>query len=238
MIEIVPAIDLMDGRCVRLSQGDFARKKEYPASPEKMAALFERAGVRRIHVVDLDGARAGKPCNLKVLERICSASSLDVEWGGGIKTVEDVRAAFSAGAAAVVCGSLAVREPDTFREWLGIFPGMVLGADVRGSSVATDGWLKDSGTDISDLIRSFPALKEIVVTQISRDGMLAGPDLELYKRLKTEFPSLVLTASGGVGSMADIAALQGTGAERAIVGKAIYENRITMEGIESWCAKG
>lgn len=238
MIEIVPAIDLMGGRCVRLSQGDFARKKEYSAAPEQMAALFAGAGVRRIHVVDLDGAKAGRPCNLAVLERICSAVKLDVEWGGGIKSEEDVRAAYSAGAAAVVCGTLAVREPETFRRWLEIFPGMVLGADVRGSSVATDGWLKDSGLDIAELIRSFPGLKETVVTQISKDGMLAGPDIELYRRLKKEFPAIVLTASGGVGSMADIAALQESGAERAIVGKAIYEKRITMEEIESWCAKG
>lgn len=238
MIEIVPAIDLMDGRCVRLSQGDFAQKKEYSAAPDRMAALFAGAGVRRIHVVDLDGAKAGKPCNLAVLERIRASVGVDIEWGGGIKTESDVRAAFSAGASDVVCGTVAVREPDTFRRWLEIFPAMVLGADVRGSSLATDGWLKDSGKDISELVRSFPALKELVVTQISRDGMLAGPDVELYRRLKTEFPSIVLTASGGVGNMADIAALQESGADRAIVGKAIYENRITMEEIALWCAKG
>ena len=238
MIEIVPAIDLMDGRCVRLSQGDFAQKKEYSAAPEQMAALVAGAGVRRIHVVDLDGAKAGKPCNLAKLERIRASVGVDIEWGGGIKTEGDVRAAFSAGATAVVCGTVAVREPDTFRRWLEIFPAMVLGADVRGSSLATDGWLKDSGKDISELVRSFPALKELVVTQISRDGMLAGPDVELYRRLKAEFPSIVLTASGGVGNMADIAALQESGADRAIVGKAIYENRITMEDIALWCAKG
>ena len=238
MIEIVPAIDLMDGRCVRLSQGDFAQKKEYSAAPAEMAAIFAGAGVRRIHVVDLDGAKAGKPCNLAVLERIRASVGVDIEWGGGIKTEGDVRAAFSAGATAVVCGTVAVREPDTFRRWLEIFPAMVLGADVRGSSLATDGWLKDSGKDISELVRSFPALKELVVTQISRDGMLAGPDVELYRRLKAEFPSIVLTASGGVGNMADIAALQESGADRAIVGKAIYENRITMEEIALWCAKG
>ena len=238
MIEIVPAIDLMGGRCVRLRQGDFAQKKEYSAAPAEMAAIFAGAGVRRIHVVDLDGAKAGKPCNLAVLERIRASVGVDIEWGGGIKTEGDVRAAFSAGATAVVCGTVAVREPDTFRRWLEIFPAMVLGADVRGSSLATDGWLKDSGKDISELVRSFPALKELVVTQISRDGMLAGPDVELYRRLKAEFPSIVLTASGGVGNMADIAALQESGADRAIVGKAIYENRITMEEIALWCAKG
>ncbi len=238
MIEIVPAIDLMGGRCVRLSQGDFAQKKEYSAVPAEMAAIFAGAGVRRIHVVDLDGAKAGKPCNLGVLEKIASSAKVDIEWGGGIKTESDVRAAFSAGASDVVCGTVAVREPDTFRRWLELFPRMVLGADVRGSSLATDGWMKDSGKDISELVRSFPALKELVVTQISRDGMLAGPDVELYRRLKEEFPSIVLTASGGVGCMADIAALQESGADRAIVGKAIYENRITMEEIALWCAKG
>jgi len=228
----------MGGRCVRLSQGDFGRKKEYSAAPEEMAAIFAGAGVRRIHVVDLDGAKAGKPCNLAVLEKIASSVDVDIEWGGGIKTEVDVRAAFSAGAGNVVCGTVAVREPETFRRWLDIFPGMVLGADVRGSSLATDGWMKDSGQDIAELICSFPALKEMVVTQISKDGMLGGPDVELYRRLKEEFPSIILTASGGVGCMADIAALQESGAERAIVGKAIYENRITMEEIQSWCAKG
>lgn len=238
MIEIVPAIDLIDGRCVRLSQGDFARKKEYPAAPREMAAMFGAAGVHRIHVVDLDGAKAGKPCNLEVLESIRAVTSLEVEWGGGIKTEEHVRAAFSAGASAVVCGSVAAKSPELFREWLGAFPALVLGADVRGRSVATDAWMKDSGRDISELIRSFPGLREAVVTQISKDGMLAGPDLSLYRSLKEEFPALVLTASGGVGSMSDIEALQETGAERAIVGKAIYENRITMEDIMSWYARG
>ena len=238
MIQIVPAIDLMNGRCVRLCQGDFAQKKEYSAAPEEMAAMFADAGVRRIHIVDLDGAKAGRPCNLGVLSRIASTVRAEIEWGGGIKTEEDVRAVFSAGATNVICGTVAVKEPELFRRWLEIFPGMVLGADVRGASLATDGWMKDSGKDISALVRSFPALKELVVTQISRDGMLAGPDLELYRRLKEEFPGIVLTASGGVGSMADVAALQECGADRAIVGKAIYENRITMEDIESWCAKG
>lgn len=238
MIEIVPAIDIMDGRCVRLSQGDFTRKKEYPEVPESMAAAFASAGVRRIHVVDLDGARAGRPCNLSVLERIASAASVEIEWGGGIKTEDDVRAALSAGASNVVCGTVAVREPKTFIRWLELFPGMVLGADVRGASLATDGWMKDSGKDIFEFVRLFPALKELIVTQISRDGMLAGPDVDLYSRLKAEFPALVLTASGGVGSMADITALQQSGVDRVIVGKAIYENRITMEEIASWCARG
>ena len=228
----------MDGRCVRLSQGDFARRKEYPEAPERMAAAFASAGARRIHVVDLDGARAGKPCNLPVLEKISSAARLDIEWGGGIKTEEDVRAVLDAGATSVVCGTLAVREPGTFRRWLGLFPGMALGADVRGTSLATDGWLKDSGKDIFEFVKLFPDLRELIVTQISRDGMLAGPDIGLYRRLKAEFPDLVLTASGGVGGMEDISALQQSGADRVIVGKAIYENRITMEDIASWCARG
>jgi len=237
MIEIVPAIDLMDGRCVRLSQGDFGRKKEYSAAPEEMAALFASAGVRRIHVVDLDGARAGKPCNLPVLERIASSVDLQIEWGGGIKTDEDVHAAFEAGASDVVCGTVAARNPELFNRWLSVFGRMTLGADVRGSSVATDGWLKDSGTELPDLIRRFPSLKELIVTQIDRDGMLQGPDTALYRSLKAEFPGLVLTASGGVGSMADIAALEAAGADRAIVGKAIYENRISLEDIALCFAK-
>ena len=235
---VFPAIDIYEGRAVRLLYGDYGKMTVYSDDPAAVAVSFREKGAKNLHVVDLDGAKAGKPCNLAVLERIRASVGVDIEWGGGIKTEGDVRAAFSAGATAVVCGTVAVREPDTFRRWLEIFPAMVLGADVRGSSLATDGWLKDSGKDISGLVRSFPALKELVVTQISRDGMLAGPDVELYRRLKAEFPSIVLTASGGVGNMADIAALQEFGADRAIVGKAIYENRITMEEIALWCAKG
>ncbi len=237
MIQIVPAIDLMNGRCVRLSQGDFDRRKEYSAAPEEMASMFAEAGVRRIHVVDLDGARAGRPCNLEQLKRIASAVDLEIEWGGGIKSEDDVRAAFDAGATYVVCGTVAAKQPELFRSWLAEYGRMILGADVRGNTLATDGWLKDSDTSLNELILGFPGLKELIVTQISCDGMLGGADVELYRSIKRGFPQLCLSASGGVGSMDDVLALQEAGADRVIVGKAIYENRITLKDIALCCAK-
>ncbi len=238
MIQIIPAIDLIDGRCVRLSQGDFSRKAEYGASPVDMARRFEDAGVSRIHLVDLDGAREGRPCNLRTLEKIASACSVETEWGGGIKTAADIESAFSAGAGEIICGTVAVKSPELFQQWLDRYGKLILGADVRGRKVSTDGWLKDSDTDIFSLAGSFSGLREVIATQIDRDGMLGGPDIELYKELCARFPSMTFIASGGVGSMADIEALDEAGVPRAIVGKAIYENRISLKEIESWCARG
>lgn len=235
MIEIIPAIDLFWGRCVRLSQGDFARETRYPESPEEMAARFLEAGLRRIHVVDLEGAKAGRPMNLPVLERLAAIGGLDMEWGGGLKTESDLETVLEAGAGHVILGTVAVREPDFFRRALDRFgpERIILGADVRGTEVATHGWQQDSGMDITDLISSFlPALSEVIVTQIARDGMLGGADVALYRRLQDRFPGVTFTASGGIGSVADIRALESAGIPRVIVGKALYEHKIRLE--ELW----
>ena len=235
MIQVIPAIDLFAGRCIRLSQGDFDRETRYPESPEEMAGRFLAAGLRRIHVVDLEGAKAGRPMNLPVLERLAALGDLDIEWGGGLKTENDLETALEAGAGHVILGTVAVREPDFFRRALARFgpERIILGADVRGTEVATHGWLQDSGMDITDLISSFlPGLSEAIVTQISRDGMLGGADVDLYCRLQERFPDVTFTASGGIGSVADIRALDAAGIPRVIVGKALYEHKIRLE--ELW----
>lgn len=241
MIQIVPAIDLIGGRCARLSQGDFNRKTTYPDSPVEMVSKYIGSGVTRIHVVDLDGARAGRPENLGLLRDLASIGTVDIEWGGGIKSRKDVEAALEAGAGHVILGTMAVKDPELFKDLLSCFgPGrIILGADVRGLEVATHGWTEGSGTDIFELVRRFvPALSELIVTDISRDGMFSGPALGLYSRIMDTFPDIILTASGGVGSVDDIARLDAAGIPRVIVGKAVYENRISMEDIRLWSQKG
>lgn len=235
MIEIIPAIDLIDGRCVRLSQGDYDRQRTYDASALDMARRFTDAGVRRLHLVDLDGAKAARPCNLHVLEAIASATDLDIEWGGGIKDREALSSVFSAGAGHAICGSIAVRQPDDFRAWLEEFGGdrIILGADVREGRVAVSGWLEDSAQTVDALIDAFLpyGLSEVICTDISRDGMLNGPSFDLYTRLQAAYPTVTFTVSGGISSMEDIRRLDALGLPRVIVGKALYESRITLDEI-------
>ena len=235
MIEIIPAIDLIDGRCVRLSQGDYDRQRTYDASPLDMARRFTDAGVRRLHLVDLDGAKAARPCNLHVLETIASATDLDIEWGGGIKDRDALSSVFSAGAGHAICGSIAVRQPDDFRAWLEEFGGerIILGADVREGRVAVSGWLEDSAQTVDALIDAFLpyGLSEVICTDISRDGMLNGPSFDLYTRLQATYPTVTFTVSGGISSMEDIHRLDALGLPRVIVGKALYESRITLDEI-------
>ena len=236
MTLIIPAIDLIGGRCVRLTQGDFSRQSTYASLPLEMALQFRKAGIRRIHVVDLDGAKAGCPMNLEVLKELASGTDLDIEWGGGIQSERDIEAALEAGAGHIVCGTLAVRDPERFLRWSASYGCLVLGADVRGMQVATHGWLRNSGKDIFGLLEAFPSIREAIVTQIARDGTFKGPDIPLYLQLGERFPDLILTASGGIGSMDDLRALDDAGIPRAIVGKAIYENRISLEDIALWSA--
>lgn len=242
MIEIIPAIDLIDGRCVRLSQGDYDRQRTYDASPLDMARRFTDAGVRRLHLVDLDGAKAARPCNLHVLETIVSATDLDIEWGGGIKDREALSSVFSAGAGHAICGSIAVRQPDDFRAWLEEFGGdrIILGADVREGRVAVSGWLEDSAQTVDALIDAFLpyGLSEVICTDISRDGMLNGPSFDLYTRLQAAYPTVTFTVSGGISSMEDIRRLDALGLPRVIVGKALYESRITLDEISGLRIKG
>ena len=242
MMEIVPAIDMIEGRCVRLSQGDFNKSKEYDASPLEMAKRYEDVGVRRLHLVDLDGARAGIPQNLRNLEQIASATSLEVEWDGGVRSRESIASVLNAGAAGVICGSLALQEPRLFSAFLKEYgeERIILGADISGGKIATKGWLEISSSTIEEVIELFlkDGLKRVICTDISKDGMLQGPAVELYSALMERFPTMHLTASGGVGSMADLENLEAAGVPAAIVGKAIFEERITLKEIERWQLRG
>ena len=239
---IIPAIDLMDGKCVRLTQGDYGQKKEYSADPLDMARQYEDCGIRRLHVVDLDGAKAKKPCNLAVLERIAAGTSLDVEWGGGIKDAGSLKSALDAGAGRIICGSIAVDDRTEFTSWLSEFGSsrIILGADVREGKVATHGWLRDSGLSLEELMGWYVpcGLSQMICTDISRDGMLQGPDFGFYDALKQAWPSVDVTLSGGVSCMDDLYEASRLGLHSVIVGKAIYEGRISLKDIESWLLRG
>ena len=233
MIEIIPATDIIDGQCVRLTQGDYAQSRSYDTTPLAMAQAFEAIGVKRMHLVDLDGAKASQPCNLNTLRAIASATSLTIEWGGGIKTTECLRDVFDAGAHCAIVGSIAVRQPQLMKEWLRTFGGerIILGADVRNGLVAVSGWQESTTATPGDLINAFrpDGLTQVIVTDISRDGMLQGPNDDLYVQLQQMFPDITFTVSGGISSMDDIRRLDALGLPRVIVGKAIYEHRITLQ---------
>ena len=231
-MKIIPAIDIIEGQCVRLSRGDYNQKTTYAATPVEMAKLYEEVGIKRIHVVDLDGAKAGHPCNLESLREIAGSTSLDIEWGGGIKCREHLEAVIDAGADHVIIGSLAVKQPVLMEEWLIEFGGdrIILGADLRDGMVSVGGWLEDSSFTIDDLLERFLpyGLKEAIVTDISKDGMLQGPSTELYVDLAKRYPIIDFTVSGGISSMEDIKRLKNHELDRVIVGKAIYEGRIKL----------
>ncbi|NBJ04993.1 1-(5-phosphoribosyl)-5-[(5-phosphoribosylamino)methylideneamino]imidazole-4-carboxamide isomerase [Alistipes sp. Z76] len=236
--QIIPAIDIIDGRCVRLSQGDYDRRRVYDASPEDMAKRYADCGVRRIHVVDLDGAKSSSPKNLKTLERMAVGASVEIEWGGGIKSEDALRALFDYGADCAIVGSVAAREPELFIEWLLRFGGerMILGVDVRDGRVSVNGWREDLNLGVDDMVGEFlpHGVKQVVCTDISKDGMLQGPSFDLYTDLQRRYDGVDFTVSGGIGSMSDIVRLDELGLRKAIVGKAVYENRITLKDIERW----
>ena len=237
MIEIIPAIDLIDGRCVRLTRGDYGQKKVYDGAPMEVAQRYADAGVSRIHLVDLDGAKAGSPCNLRTLEAVASAVPCELEWGGGISSPEALESVFNAGATHAIIGSIAALQPERFEEWLSRFGArLILGADVRDGLVAVKGWTSLSQLGVEDLVQRFLplGLKECIVTDISRDGMLGGPSSALYQRLQEAFPALSFTVSGGIPSMDDIRSLDAMALKKVIVGKAIYEERITLKDIALW----
>lgn len=238
MIEIIPAIDIIEGRCVRLSQGDYSRRRIYDASPVDMAKRYADCGVKRIHVVDLDGAKSSSPKNLKTLERMATGGGVAIEWGGGIKSEDALRALFDYGADYAIVGSVAAREPQLFVEWLLRFGGgrMILGADVRDGKVSVNGWQEDLTIGIEDMVDEFLpyGLCQAICTDISRDGMLQGPAFDLYTSLQHRYDKVDFTVSGGISSMADIERLNELSLRRVIVGKAIYENRITLKDIERW----
>lgn len=238
MIEIIPAIDIIEGRCVRLTKGDYGQKKVYDSSPVDMAMKYADCGVKRIHLVDLDGAKASAPINLETLEQIASKVDLEIEWGGGISDSEALRSMFDAGADCGIIGSIAVRKPELMHDWLKAFgpEKIILGADARDGKIAVKGWLEDSSLSISELIDNFvpDGLSQVICTDISRDGMLQGPSFGLYEELQGAYKDIIFTVSGGISEFDDIVRLDGMGLRRVIVGKAIYEGRITLKQIEQW----
>ena len=236
MIELIPAIDIIDGKCVRLSQGDYDSKKVYNENPVEVAKEMEAHGIRRLHVVDLDGAASHHVVNYNVLNRITSQTSLIVDFGGGVKSDEDLKIAFENGAQMVTGGSIAVKNPELFCHWLEVYGSekIILGADVKDRKIAVNGWKDESACELFPFLKEYveKGIKKVICTDISCDGMLQGPSIELYKAMLEEHPDLYLIASGGVSSMEDIRALETAGVPAVIFGKALYEGRITLKEIE------
>lgn len=232
-MEIVPAIDIIDGKCVRLSKGDYNAQKTYSDSPLDVALRFQDAGIKRLHLVDLDGARSKHIVNYPVLEAITNHTDLTVDFGGGIKSTSDLETALGCGAAMVTVGSTAVTDPDLMQKWIEDFgqEHIILGADARDGKISVNGWKEDSVLTLSDFIREYmnKGITQVLCTDINRDGMLQGPAVELYRSLLREFPGIKLIASGGVSSVQDLMDLKEAGLPAAIVGKAYYEGRITLD---------
>ena len=240
-MELIPAIDLIEGKCVRLTQGDYSTRKVYNEDPLEIALQFEDVGVGRLHVVDLDGAKAGKIVNYKVLERLASRTRLTIDFGGGLKSDEDLRIAFDSGAQMVTGGSIAVKNPARFLSWLGQYGGerIILGADAKDKKIAVSGWEEGTDLQLIPFVKDYQTkgVQKITCTDISRDGMLQGPAIDLYKEIKEEVEGLYIIASGGVSSMRDIERLDEAGIPAVIFGKAIYEGRIQMNEIEKYVLK-
>jgi phosphoribosylformimino-5-aminoimidazole carboxamide ribotide isomerase len=233
VIEIIPAIDLIDGKCVRLSQGDYDQKIVYNENPLEVAKMFADAGIRRLHLVDLDGAKAHHIVNHRVLERITGATDLTVDFGGGLKSDDDLRIAFECGAKMVTGGSIAVKNPDIFSSWIKKYGGgkIILGADVKDEKIAVGGWIETTELDLIPFIENYIKLgiNKVICTDISKDGMLQGTAIELYKKILTSKPDLYLIASGGVSSIKDVEMLDEAAVPAVIIGKAIYEGRIKLK---------
>lgn len=233
MMQLIPAIDIIDGQCVRLTKGDYQQKTVYADDPVSMARHFEAMGFRRLHVVDLDGAKARHIVNTSVLRAITTATSLVVDFGGGVKTDDDLRMAFDCGAAMVTVGSVAVTQPELMAEWISSYGAeqLVLGADVRERRLSINGWLEDSQHDLLPFLRHYYELgiRNVLCTDIARDGMLSGPSVSLYRDIMAAFPDLHLIASGGVSSVGDLLQLEAAGIPAVVFGKAIYEGRIRLE---------
>ena len=235
-MQIIPAIDIIDGKCVRLTQGDYGQKTIYNENPLEVAKEFEAAGLQRLHLVDLDGAKAGAVQNWKVLESIASNTSLIIDFGGGIKNEEDLNIVFQSGASLATIGSLAVKQADIFVQWLEKYGAdkFLLGADVKEEKIAVSGWLETTDIDIYDFIRDYisKGIQQVFCTDVSKDGKLEGPSVALYQNIISRFPTLHFIASGGVSSVKDLEDLKAIGCAGAIVGKAIYEGRIKLDELQ------
>lgn len=238
MIELIPAIDIIGGQCVRLTKGDYDQKTVYRDSPAEMAKEFEKIGFKRLHVVDLDGAKSKHIVNEQVLEAITTQTQLTVDFGGGIKTDEDIEKAFAAGASMVTIGSIAVTSPDLFMGWLEKYgvERIILGADVRHGKISINGWKEDSSEDLLPFLKKYvdAGVRNVLCTEISKDGTLAGPAIELYQSMMAAYPELHLIASGGVSSIEDIKALEDAGIPAVVFGKAIYEGKINLNELWDW----
>ena len=238
MIEIIPAIDIIEGKCVRLSQGDYAQKKIYNENPLEVAKQFEDVGIKRLHLVDLDGAKLGKIVNWKVLETIAFQTNLIIDFGGGIKTENAIQAVFESGAKIAAIGSIAVKNPQLFFSWIGTYGSdkILLGADVKNEKIAVNGWIEQTEVSVFDFIKTNikNGAKNIFCTDISKDGMLEGVSVELYKNIIREFSEINLIASGGVSSIKDIDELNEIGCKGVIIGKAIYEGRISLKDLKKY----
>ena len=236
-MRIIPAIDLIDGKCVRLSKGDYATQKVYNENPLEVAKAFEDQGVKYLHLVDLDGAKSKHIVNHKVLELLATKTTLKIDFGGGLKSDEDVRIAFSSGAAQITGGSIAVHSPDLFRAWLTRYGAdkVILGADVHGKNIATNGWTETSDHALLDFLAAYQThgVTHTICTDISKDGMLAGPAFELYEEI-LQATSLKLIASGGISHRDELPRLAAMGCEGVIIGKAIYEGKITLAALADY----
>ncbi len=237
MIEIIPAIDIIDGKCVRLSKGDYNQKTIYNENPLEVAQQFEGVGITRLHLVDLDGAKAQHIVNWKVLEQIASKTSLIIDFGGGLKSDDDLHVAFESGAQMITGGSIAVKNPDVFESWIEKYGAekIILGADVKGDKIAVSGWMEESTLEIVPFIQNYmeKGITKVISTDISKDGMLQGPSYELYQTLMDACNGLQVIASGGISQMKDIEELDKMNVPSVIVGKAIYEGRITMDQLKA-----
>ena len=236
MIELIPAIDIIDGKCVRLSQGEYNTQKVYNESPLEVAKEFEANGIRRLHVVDLDGAKSSHIVNYKVLDQLAGHTSLTIDFGGGIKTDEDLTIAFEYGAQMVTLGSIAVKNPDLFKSWLHKFGAekIILGADVKDNRISVNGWKEESQQELLPFLDGYTqeGIRKVLCTDISRDGMLQGPSIDLYKQIMAQFPDMHLIASGGVSGLDDIIRLDEAGIPAVVFGKALYEGRITLKDLK------
>lgn len=237
-MKIIPAIDIIDGKCVRLSKGDYATKKIYSEDPLEVAKSFEDCGIQHLHLVDLDGAKSDRIVHYKVLEKLATCTSLSIDFGGGLKSDRDVEIAFQSGARQITGGSVAAKNRRLFSGWIERFGAerIILGADCRAGKIATDGWQEDSNLDVVDFIRSYESvgIQEVISTDIAKDGMLGGPSLGLYEDILQQ-TRIKLIASGGVSGIADLLALRELGCSGAIVGKAIYEGRISLQQLSELC---
>jgi len=237
-MRIIPAIDIIDGKCVRLSKGDYNTKKIYNENPLEVAKSFEDAGIQYLHLVDLDGAKSSRIINHKVLEQIATKTKLKIDFGGGLKTDEDLKIAFESGANQITGGSIAVKNPPLFKEWINQYgtEKIILGADANNRKIAVSGWLEESNEDVIPFIQNYQkkGISYVICTDIAKDGMLEGPSFELYKEILTSCENVKLIASGGISTFDELPKLSELGCEGTIIGKAIYEGRISLKQLENF----